>query len=58
VLAALIITPMASSVWPLHASLDRGEAQILVRAAVVPDARFASACLPSAGEPDERSYLG
>jgi hypothetical protein len=49
---------MASSVWPLHASLDRGEAQILVRAAAVPDARFASACLPSAGEPDERSYLG
>jgi len=26
---APLITPMASSVWPLHATLDRGEAQIL-----------------------------
>ena len=26
---APLITPMASSIWPLHATLDRGEAQIL-----------------------------
>jgi signal transduction histidine kinase/chemotaxis response regulator CheB len=28
-LAPPIVTPMAPSVWPLHATLDRGEAQVL-----------------------------